>query len=230
MISAFDFSERTAVVFDDMVTRSVPCYAEIQRMVAELAGNFARHGTSIYDLGCATGTTLVHLAERYGDRPDVTFIGIDQSRPMLKRAREKLQRAGYENRCVFQRADLHELVIDNASVVTMILTLQFLPLLSRERVMKRVYQGLVPNGSLLLVEKVLCHDAGLTGIFADHYHRFKQRQGYSELEIAQKREALEHVLVPSRMEEHVALLERSGFSVIEVFFRWYNFAGLIAVK
>ena len=229
-IADFDFGEEVVGVFDDMLARSVPFYDEIQRMVVDLAGVFIQGGTTVYDLGCSTGTTLVQLMRQFGQHNDVAFVGVDNSAPMLKRARQKLRRAGYVDRCDLRLVDVDEMTVEHASVVIMILTLQFVRPLSREHLMRRLYQGLVANGCLLLVEKVLCRDPGFNGIFTTRYHGFKQRHRYSKLEIAQKREALEHVLIPYHMDEHHALLERSGFSAIEMFFRWYNFAGLVAVK
>jgi tRNA (cmo5U34)-methyltransferase len=128
-------------------------------------------------------------------------------------------------------ADVHQgLAIENASVVTMLLTLQFVRPLHRERVMRRIYEGLEPNGCLLLVEKLTGASTVLNRLFINHYYEFKRRNGYSETEIAQKREALENVLIPYRLEENVQLLEDTGFSAVECFFRWYNFCGIIAVK
>ena len=138
VIRDFNFGERTSRVLDDMLSRSVPCYDEMQRMVVELVGDFARDGTSVYDLGCSTGTTLLHLVRTYGERTDVEFVGVDNSKAMLRRAREKLLGAGYGNRCTFRLADLHELVIENASVVMLILTFQFIRPPDRERLLRRV--------------------------------------------------------------------------------------------
>ncbi len=228
-VDGFDFGKRTASVFDDMLDRSVPYYAEIQRMVVELAGVFMKDGTRVYDLGCSTGTTLMQLAQTHPKR-DVQFVGVDNSEPMLQKARAKLSRSGSGNRCELKAADLNDLVVENASVVIMVLTLQFVRPLYRDALIKRLYQGLVSQGSLILVEKVLCNDSRLNRIFIDQYYEFKKRQGYSELEIAQKREALENVLIPYRIDENLELLTRNGFSGTEVFFRWYNFAAIVAVK
>ena len=228
-LADFSFDERTARVFDDMVVRSVPFYAEIQRMVVELAGAFMQAGTRVYDLGCSTGTTLLELARAYRGA-GVQFIGVDSSGPMLDRARAKLARAECLDRCVLTLADLDDLAVERASVVIMILTLQFIRPAHRELLVRRLHRGLASGGALILVEKVLGDDARLDRLFVERHHAFKKRRGYSELEIAQKREALENVLIPSRLAENLALLSRGGFSAVDVFFRWYNFAGILAVK
>jgi tRNA (cmo5U34)-methyltransferase len=112
----------------------------------------------------------------------------------------------------------------------MLLTLQFVRPLYRERVMQRIYAGLNPQGALILVEKVTCAETLFNRLFIDRYYDYKRRNGYSDMEIAQKREALENVLIPYRVEENVELLKQVGFRATECFLRWYNFCGLVAVK
>lgn len=225
----FRFDEKTVAVFDDMVSRSVPFYDEIQRMVTELAVDFAVPGTRLFDLGCSTGTTLLELDRVVS--PHVGFVGIDNSQEMLDKARFKLNQAGVKRDLDLQLSDLnHDRIVDNASVVIMNLTLQFVRPLHRERALRWVHEGLGAQGCLLLVEKQTLSASLLNRLYIDHYYALKRRKGYSDIEISQKREALENVLIPYRPEENRALLESIGFVHVEEFFRWYNFAGIIAVK
>lgn len=228
-IDDFDFGEKTAVVFDDMLHRSVPYYDEIQRMLATLATDFAVEGRAIYDLGCSTGTTLEAIAKQLDGRR-MRFVGIDSSDEMLALAGTKLRAAGLED-VDLRHQDLNgDFGIDAASVVLLVLTLQFIRPLHRERVLQTVYNGLDEGGCALLVEKVLGMNSTLNRLFIEHYYDMKRRNGYSDLEISQKREALENVLVPYRLDENDALLRKVGFKSVDVFFKWYNFCGLIAVK
>lgn len=228
VVSDFTFGQETAAVFDDMLDRSVPLYGEIQRMITELVGDFAVDGTNVYDLGCSTCATFRRLADL--DR-DVTFVGVDESQAMLDRAREELDRAGFSRRVQLVRQDLHAgLEIHNASVVILCLTLQFVRPLHRERVMRTILDGLNPQGALIVVEKVLAEDTMMNRFFIKHYYDLKRRNGYSDIEIAQKREALENVLVPYRLRENEELLVGAGFGHVETFFKWYNFCGFVAVK
>jgi tRNA (cmo5U34)-methyltransferase len=225
----FDFGEETASVFDDMLIRSVPFYAEIQRMIGELAAEFAVEGTNLYDLGCSTCNTFLALDRAIPQR--VRFIGMDSSPEMLKRGREKLAHYGTTRDVELILADLNERVrITNASVVIINLTLQFVRPMHRPALIKSIAEGLNDGGCLLVVEKVVTKDPTLNRLFIKNYYGFKQRNGYSELEIAQKREALENVLVPYWLEENVQMLSTGGFSEVDVFFKWYNFCGLIATK
>jgi tRNA (cmo5U34)-methyltransferase len=225
----FHFDQKTATVFDDMVNRSVPFYAEIQRMTGEIAGDFATPGSNLFDLGCSTGTTLSYLDRAVNQ--GVRFVGVDSSADMLNKAREKLKAQGVTRPHDLVQADLHQgVLVENASVVVMNLTLQFIRPLYRERVIKQVFEGLNEHGCLLLVEKQTLPDSLLNRLFIRYYYDMKRRNGYSEVEIAQKREALENVLIPYRPEENRELLRSVGFRYVEEFFRWYNFAGLIAVK
>jgi tRNA (cmo5U34)-methyltransferase len=225
----FAFTARVADVFDDMVSRSVPFYEEIQRMTCELAADFATAGSRLYDIGCSTATTLLALDGLVD--PSVGFIGIDNSESMLAKAREKIAAAGVSRAIELVACDLHQgLQIEDASVVTMLLTLQFVRPLHRERVMKRICAGLEKQGCIILVEKLTSEETLFNRLFIKHYYDFKRGSGYSETEIAHKREALENVLIPYRMEENIELLKVAGFRSVECFFRWFNFCGLIAVK
>jgi tRNA (cmo5U34)-methyltransferase len=225
----FKFTPQVAQVFDDMVSRSVPFYGEMQRMTAEIAGQFGREGTKLYDLGCATGTTFAILDPVLP--PGVGFVGIDNSQSMLDQAHAKLEDMKSRRSVELVCADLHDrLSIENASVVVMTLTLQFVRPLYRERLIKQIFDGMVSKGCLIIFEKLVLPDSMLNRMYIEFYYEMKRRNGYSEVEIAKKREALENVLVPYRVEENVALLRDSGFQHVEEFFRWYNFCGLLAVK
>ncbi|HKQ38812.1 MAG TPA: carboxy-S-adenosyl-L-methionine synthase CmoA [Verrucomicrobiae bacterium] len=228
-IADFEFGEKVASVFDDMLTRSVPFYEEMQRMIGEMARDFAVDGSRIYDLGCSTGTTLM-LLDRHVPK-SVSFVGIDNSEEMLKRCRAKLSEAGISRPCELACADLNEgVAISNASMVTMVLTLQFIRPLYRHALIRSICEGLNENGCLILVEKVVGEDSMFNRLFIKYYYDLKKRHGYTELEIAQKREALENVLVPYKLLENRELLLETGFSHVDVFFKWYNFCGIVAVK
>jgi tRNA (cmo5U34)-methyltransferase len=228
-VADFDFGEATAAVFDDMLERSIPEYCELQRMIGELASAFAEPESRIYDLGCSTGITLATLADAV-ELP-VDFVGLDSSAPMLERARARLDRLARTGRLALVEGDLNGGVeIDNASVVVLNLTLQFVRPLRRDRLIADINRGLNPNGCLILVEKVLGNDSLFNRTFIRLYYEMKRRNGYSETEIGRKREALENVLIPYRVDENFELLHRNGFGQADIFFKWYNFCGIVAVK
>lgn len=228
-IADFNFGEKVASVFDDMLDRSVPFYREIQRMIMEMAVEFAVEGTNVYDLGCSTGTTLLNLGQNIPAK--VKLIGIDYSQDMLARCKQKLAGHHFSREHELICADLNQGVnIENASVVIMLLTLQFIRPLRRDTLIGTILRGLNENGCLILVEKVLGEDSVFNRLFIKYYYDFKKRNGYSELEIAQKREALENVLIPYKLLENRELLLKEGFRYCDVFFKWYNFCGLVAVK
>jgi len=227
--SDFKFGANVANVFDDMLNRSVPFYGEVQRMMAELASTHAVEGSFVYDLGCSTGTTLIGMDTMVN--PDIRFIGIDDSQEMLDKCKSKLMEINFSRDYELRCADLGQGVkIDNASVVVLCLTLQFVRPIYREQLLKDIFSGINPGGVLILVEKILAEESSFNRDFIDYYYNYKRRNHYSELEISQKREALENVLVPYKLSENISLLRDTGFAHCEVFFKWYNFAGLIATK
>lgn len=228
-ISDFDFGESTAAVFDDMLDRSIPEYRELQRMIGELAGTFAEPGTRVYDLGCSTGITIETLADAI--KVSVDFVGLDYSPPMLDRARERLSKLSESGRLELREADLNcGVQVENASVVVLNLTLQFVRPLRRDLLIHDIARGMNPNGCLILVEKVLGNDSLFNRTFIELYYEMKRRNGYSDTDISHKREALENVLVPYRVDENFELLNRNGFNQADIFFKWYNFCGIIGVK
>jgi tRNA (cmo5U34)-methyltransferase len=230
-IEDFNFGEKTAEVFDDMLDRSVPFYSEIQRMTAELVRDFVSPGDQIYDLGCSTCNTFLEIDAVLDPATHVRFVGLDSSQEMLDKSRAKLKASGFRHDVDLRLADLNESPeIRDAKVVICTLTLQFVRPIYRERLLKQVYEGLNDGGILILVEKVLGEHSIFNRLFIDHYYQYKHRQGYSKLEIAQKREALENVLIPYRQSENVALLRRVGFDNIDTFFRWYNFCAMVVMK
>jgi tRNA (cmo5U34)-methyltransferase len=183
----------------------------------------------VYDLGCSTGTTFLDIHPRVD--PSVKFVGIDNSEEMLKKCRQKLTEAGMDRQLDLQCLDLNSGVpVRDASIVMLILTLQFVRPLHRDRLIADIYRGLNENGALILVEKVLGEDSMFNRLFINYYYDMKRRNGYSDVEITQKREALENVLIPYKLLENREMLLRAGFRYVDTFFKWYNFCGMIAVK
>ncbi|MFQ5671449.1 MAG: carboxy-S-adenosyl-L-methionine synthase CmoA [Nitrospinales bacterium] len=225
----FEFNTAVARVFDDMLARSVPHYEECRQMVLQLAAPFCRAGANVYDLGCSTGSLLRLLAENLPQ--SVRLTGLDNSAAMLQKAREKLEAEGTSNRCRLIEADLEsDFPLDNADAVIMNYTMQFIPPPGRAALVGKIFRALNPGGCFILIEKVRSESPGLDRVFVDLHHRFKRGQGYSQNEIAQKREALENVLIPFTEEQNKALLRAAGFTAVDTFFRWFNFSGLIAVR
>ncbi|MFQ5449107.1 MAG: carboxy-S-adenosyl-L-methionine synthase CmoA [Nitrospinaceae bacterium] len=225
----FEFNASVARVFDDMLERSIPLYRECQEMVIRWAAKYAREGSCVYDLGCSTGTLLSLLAHALAGREGLRLVGVDNSEPMLDKARGKLRNAPLP--CQLVCADLNaDFPLTGASVVVLNYTLQFLPPGRRPRLAQHIYQGLNPGGCLIAVEKVHGENAELDRSFAEFHDEFKISRGYSQLEISRKREALENVLTPWTLEQNRALLKIAGFASAEVFFKWNNFAGFVALK
>lgn len=227
--SSFAFDEAVASVFDDMLKRSIPFYFEIQNMIADLAAAFTPANGTIYDLGCSTGTTIALLAKRMSER-SLKFEGVDNSTAMLERADQNLSVLGVANYRLYQR-DLNQgIELRNADVVIMNLVLQFIQPENRARLLQDICSGLNQSGCLILVEKVAVADEKLNDVFIEAYHEFKKRNLYTDIEIAAKRKALENILVPNSTQENRRLLKEAGFGSVEIFFNWFNFCGLIAVK
>lgn len=229
--SDFEFNSEVAAVFDDMLTRSVPFYREQQHLIQELARRFFVPNTCVYDLGCSTGTTLVNIGRALQGQ-NARLVGYDSSEPMVQRAKSRVKENRMEGMIGIHCRDISDpqLNLDNASVVTLCWTLQFVRPLHRDRLIRHVYQSLVSGGVFIVTEKVLTRSGEMNRIFIEHYYEFKKRNGYTNEEIARKREALENVLIPFQVDENLELFRRSGFPIVESFFQWYNFVAFLCVK
>jgi len=225
----FEFNERVAEVFDDMLDRSVPFYKQVVEMAAEILGRSLLAGDAVYDLGCSTGTTLLHLA-RMLESKNLKFIGVDNSKAMLDKALRKAQMFSMADRIVFNEQDITQAKFSGAGGVILNYTLQFIKPSMRLEFLNNIHNGLRTGGVLILSEKVISPDKEFNEQFRDSYHQYKKRRGYSELEIANKREALENVLIPLSIQENVDMLLQAGFSRVETFFQWFNFVSFIACK
>jgi len=230
MVKPFKFDKHTAQIFDDMLIRSIPQYVEIQRMIVELTQKYAKDGTNVYDLGCSTGTTLEQLVKAL-DGQDISCIGVDASQPMLDRALQKLKANVPNKNWSLIKYDLErDLELTNPSVVISNLTIQFLSLNVREKLLANIYKSLPSNGCFIWIEKIKNECPELDELFVDIYYTLKKRNHYTEAEIQEKRQALVNVLIPNTFPENEQLLKRVGFKKSEEFFRWFNFNGLLAVK
>jgi len=229
----FAFDERVAKVFDNMVSRSVPFYNEVQRIQSDLIMDFLPEDSGLVcDLGCSTGTTIEYLIKHQKCSDSTRFIGYDNSEPMLDKARDKLFEQIASGKVTLIIADLSRLPkLPSCNVVILNWTLQFVRPIDREHLLKNIYEALKPGGMALLSEKILVNDPVLNRLYIDHYLQFKISQsGYTDVENQRKREALENVLIPYRLDENYELLERAGFARIGTYFQWFNFACIIAIK
>jgi tRNA (cmo5U34)-methyltransferase len=228
----FTFDTKVAEVFDDMVGRSVPFYAQVQHMLAELTLQFIpSQDGRICDLGCSTGTTIDLILSNPSCPPSAHAWGIDNAPAMLDQAREKLATHLHAHRVTLVTADLDaDLQLPSVNVVLMNWTLQFVRPIHREALLRRIHASLRPGGALLLAEKVLVEDSLLNRMYIELYYRYKTKQGYTVEEIQRKRESLENVLVPYRVDENIELLKRVGFDAVDTCFRWFNWAAFVAIR
>lgn len=219
----FAFDKNVAEVFDDMISRSVPLYADVQRSLPALAGLLDHDPIKVIDLGCSTGTSLIHLSAMLPQR-NLQLVGIDNSQPMLDQCQQKLDSLDLPHRIETHCDSVQSFKFADASVVLMNYTLQFVPESDRPELLRRICESIRPGGFLLISEKVAHDQPAMDSALVELYFEYKRRQGYSELEISRKRDALENVLIPLTTEQNMRLIRSAGFGQVEVLLKWFNFA------
>ena len=226
-VESFVFDERVAAVFGDMISRSVPGYATIIAMTGILARRHARPGSRIYDLGCSLGAASAVMAEAL-EPGTCRIVAVDNAPAMIGRAQEELAARGLADRVELVCADIREVEVEAASVVVLNFTLQFLPRSERLELLQRIRRGMLPGGVLVLSEKIAGATPEEERLLVALHEDFKRANGYSELEISQKRAALERVLVPETLETHRRRLLDAGFDRADPWFQCFNFVSLVA--
>jgi len=225
----FTFDDSVARVFPDMIKRSVPGYPTIVSMTGLLAGKYASAGSSLYDLGCSLGASTLAMRQNI-QQPDCRIISVDNSPAMLERCKSIIDTDTHDTPVTLTCADVQDVVITNASVVVLNFTLQFIPGELRDHVISAIYRGLRPGGIMVLSEKVTFEDPHVDTLNIELHQQFKRANGYSDLEVARKRNALETVLLPETLKQHKQRIASAGFNSCDVWFQCFNFASLVALK
>ncbi|WP_321492852.1 carboxy-S-adenosyl-L-methionine synthase CmoA [uncultured Desulfobacter sp.] len=228
-ITPFRFNENVARVFDDMLVRSVPLYGEVLKQQARIARKFYQKDTRIFDLGCSHGNLGVLLLDLFGATA-FKMTGVDSSWPMIQRFKNRLCAHDSKGCIDLACTCIEDIIISNASVVVINLTLQFLDPVKRDHLIESAFNGLCKGGILLLTEKTVHPAPQMNALEQEYYYQFKKENGYTDLEISQKRDALEQVLIPETLAEHEARIHNAGFSSFNVWLKWFNFTSMIAVK
>jgi tRNA (cmo5U34)-methyltransferase len=227
--ASWEFDSAVADVFDDMLRRSIPQYNVMRQACLRLAAHFRQPDTDVLDLGCSRGQAIADLMGVCGGANH--FLGVDVSRPMLEAARDRFASGIRDGSVRIEELDLRYAYPQcRASVTFAVLTLQFIPVEYRSRIVQNVHRHTVDGGAFIFVEKVLGATPAIDELMIGYYHRMKARHGYTQDAIERKRLSLRGVLVPATARWNEDLLRSAGFGQIDCFWRWMNFAGWVAVK
>lgn len=228
-VKDFTFDAQVVEVFPDMISRSVPGYNTIIETIGRLSQRYATQDSNIYDLGCSLGAAT--LAMRRAITADNCFIiGIDNSPAMVERCKSHISAFKGKTPVEIIQGNIQDTLIENASMVVLNFTLQFIDKSQRQTLINKIAQGLNPGGLLVLSEKITQDDDITRELLIDLHHDFKKANGYSELEVAQKRTALENVMRTDNLDTHIDRLTNAGFSHVSPWFQCFNFFSLVAIK
>ncbi len=212
-----------------MIQRSVPGYQTILAGIGELTSQFAQPNSRLYDLGCSLGAVTLTMRRKLENIP-CEIIAVDNSAAMIERAQSYLASFHSDIQVKFVLDDMANIDIQNASIVVLNFTLQFIAPDKRQALLQKIYDGLIPGGILILSEKIHFADTPLQQAIEHLHLQFKRANGYSELEISQKRASLENVLISETAEQNLNRLEKVGFNHAAIWLQAYNFASFLAIK
>ncbi|MBT3619221.1 MAG: carboxy-S-adenosyl-L-methionine synthase CmoA [Porticoccaceae bacterium] len=229
VVPGFVFDQAVVDVFPDMIKRSVPGYETILAHCGELASRYVQADSHCYDLGCSLGASTVAMRSRIEGR-NAKIIAVDNSSAMLDKCATILASVSSAVSTELVNQDICDTVINNASMVVMNFTLQFIPMAERSALLEKIYAGLNPGGCLVISEKLHFEPESLNTLLSDLHHQFKRAQGYSDLEISQKRDSIENVLIPETLDAHIQRLRACGFQSASPWFQCFNFCSLVAIK
>lgn len=228
--TSFSFDEQVAKVFPDMIQRSVPGYSQILGMSGVIAQRYVPEGGRVYDLGASLGATTLSVAQHLEHLQQVEFIALDSSAAMVER-NQHIFAANLPHRQVLsQVADLRNYTYQPCDLILLNFTLQFIPPAERQALSDKLFQALRPGGALILSAKVHFNDPHQAQLLYQLHHDFKRANGYSDLEISQKRTALEDVMFTNTPEEEQQRLRQAGFDFVCPWFQYLNFASFLALK
>lgn len=229
MIVDFRFDEQVAAVFPDMIRRSVPGYDTIIPLLGLFAERFVQADSNIYDLGCSLGAATLAM-RRYITQAGCKIIAVDNAEAMVAQCKVNLDKDKSDVPVKVKCADIRDIEFKNASLVVINFTLQFIEPAERQALLDRIYHGLNAGGALIIADKIVFSQRAQQE-FQDAMHVcFKKANGYSEMEISQKRTALEKVLIPDTIDSHITRLQQAGFIQVYPWFQCFNFAALCAIK
>lgn len=228
-VDQFSFDQQVVDVFPDMIKRSVPGYSTIIQMIGTLTERYASASSNLYDLGCSLGAATLSMRHNI-HAADCKIIAVDNSEAMLTRCKQVLSADSLDTPVNFILNNIQNVTIKNSSICVLNFTLQFVPVKERTALLRNIYAGLNPGGVLILSEKVAFKDTPHQTLMTELHHNFKRANGYSELEIAQKRSAIENTLIPETLSCHTDRLRGAGFNSVDVWFQCLNFASIIAIK
>lgn len=229
-LASFSFDEQVARVFPDMIKRSVPGYSQILGMAGVIARRYVPEGGRIYDLGASLGASTLSVGQHLQDLQDLEIIAVDSSSAMTLRCSQLLKENLPDRKVQVCCADIRTLEYQPCDLILINFTLQFLPPEDRQELIKKLFAALRPGGALLLSEKIHFVDQRSSQLIYELHHDFKRANGYSDMEISQKRTALEDVLITETAEEHLLRLKQAGFELVIPWFQYLNFASFLAIK
>lgn len=222
----FEFDEAVASVFDDMLSRSVPFYDDVHKLIISLILTEQKDTKSVLDLGSSTAKFLLDLHSKMS--ATMKLKGLDNSKAMLARAKQKCQAFGAD--IELELIDMLDYDYGDEDVIVANYTLQFIRPMQRTELVKRLHDSLNDDGLFIFSEKIVFNDKKLDKEIIDIYYKYKKEQGYSEYEISQKREALENVLIPFTIKENIQMCKDAGFTNVKTIFQWANFVTFVAKK
>ena len=222
------FNKNVSNQFDKHVRQSIPHYEDIQRYICSLSEWFIKENSLIYDLGCSTGETAKNLLKKF-PKKKFKYIGYDVSSEMIKIARKKNKKN--MKRALFKLGDINKINFKkNTNLFLSVLTFPFLNSVERINLYKKIFKSLNNGSALIFVDKIRSSNSFYEDIFNQTYFDFKIENRLTHTQVLNKSKSIRGSMQLFEVNEIEQFLKKVGFKKIEIFFKWFNFIGIIAIK
>jgi tRNA (cmo5U34)-methyltransferase len=224
------FTKSVSKHFDQHVNQSIPAYLQMQNYIASLSQFFIKDNQTVYDLGCATGQTIKKIADITSNDIKFKIIGVDNQKEMINLAKKRFKKNTLNKKIKFINQNILKLKLKNSNLIISCLLLNFLSKNNQSKLLSKMFKSLNKGGALILVDKVFSNNSQQQTIFDQLYNEFKLKNKLSPSAVINKQISLKSSMTLQRTDESIKQLKKIGFEKIDIFYKWFNFIGIIAIK
>ena len=215
--------------YDDVIKKRVPLYNEIQTLMVSLLPFSKKEYLRVLDVGCGTGETSVGLLKEF---PLSRVTGIDGSQDMLDEAAAKVKQTTWriDFICQDMKACIYPLPQGEGQgeggfdAIISAFSLHYLNEDEKKALLSKCRDALKPGGIFIDAEAVISPSAKVYQLYMEKWKDFQRSNGFSEDEIGAHMLKFVRDVKPLTVERQVCLMSEAGFTDVECYFKYLNWA------